>query len=347
MVLLLLCFFGFYIVSFGEVLDHFYYDRLDDNQKTYYDVLSMLNPGDEENTVVIDLPNSVSGYVGDRAFIGAFFAYGMDHPEDSAWLYAADAMDSKTFHCLYEYGLNFDYSEDDAVDDMYLDYLPDIESIRLVLRRRSFADDVSLAKMHKMIDYIVNSIDEDSSVEYKAGYIADVLRYWMQYDYEAVKNPYNIVGQRYVEYNGDISMSGVYFDEAVDVDLSTSLSIVNGRAICTGYAHVYKAIADRLGIPCLIVCSEVHQFNYVQLDDGCWYIVDPQIGSVFFGNDFVEESVDHKVSLPYYLDGMSGGGHLLLTDYPVLEDESFSFRYNNLISILSVVSELNNISLNN
>lgn len=58
-------------------------------------------------------------------------------------------------------------------------------------------------------------------------------------------------------------------------------SIVNGEAICGGYAKGFKAIMDRLDIPCVCVQGysrrngnlEPHMWNYVELE-GMWYAVD-------------------------------------------------------------------------
>lgn len=58
-------------------------------------------------------------------------------------------------------------------------------------------------------------------------------------------------------------------------------SIVNGKAICGGYSKGFKAVMDRLGIPCVCVQgyslkesgSQAHMWNVVKVD-GNWYNVD-------------------------------------------------------------------------
>ncbi len=58
-------------------------------------------------------------------------------------------------------------------------------------------------------------------------------------------------------------------------------SLVNGEAICGGFAKGFKAVMDRLGIPCVCVQGysrrnenlEPHMWNHVELD-GMWYAVD-------------------------------------------------------------------------
>ena len=59
-------------------------------------------------------------------------------------------------------------------------------------------------------------------------------------------------------------------------------SVVKGEAVCEGYSRAFKAVMDRLGIPCVLVYGvymydkntpEEHMWCQVQLD-GTWYAVD-------------------------------------------------------------------------
>ncbi len=62
-------------------------------------------------------------------------------------------------------------------------------------------------------------------------------------------------------------------------------SLVNHKAVCEGYARLFKAFMDEKGIPCVLVQGayrpdaesyELHMWTYVELD-GKWYAVDPTI----------------------------------------------------------------------
>ncbi|MDE6398602.1 MAG: hypothetical protein K2L51_04710, partial [Clostridiales bacterium] len=90
-----------------------------------------------------------------------------------------------------------------------------------------------------------------------------------EYDYGAYEN-----AQRGVEYDG-------YVDTAYG-------ALVNGKAMCGGYARAFKAILDRLDIPCVLIMGsgdsgkssgelqkgvEAHMWNAVQIK-GLWYAVD-------------------------------------------------------------------------
>ena len=47
--------------------------------------------------------------------------------------------------------------------------------------------------------------------------------------------------------------------------------------VCEGYAKVFKVLCDRFDIPCILVSGYAggpHMWNYVQMDDGDWYLVD-------------------------------------------------------------------------
>lgn len=54
-------------------------------------------------------------------------------------------------------------------------------------------------------------------------------------------------------------------------------ALMNGKAVCQGYAYAFKLLCDRAQIPCWIVTgtygSEPHAWNYVWLD-GNYYLVD-------------------------------------------------------------------------
>ena len=47
--------------------------------------------------------------------------------------------------------------------------------------------------------------------------------------------------------------------------------------VCEGYAKAFKILCDEFGIPCALVSGDAsgpHMWNYVQMEDGKWYLVD-------------------------------------------------------------------------
>ena len=88
----------------------------------------------------------------------------------------------------------------------------------------------------------------------------------------------------------NIKMVHDYLVESIEYDTTISQSniyniygaLVNGRAVCEGYARSFKYLMDELGIPCTLVIgtgtnsqgeTENHAWNYIQLN-GNWYAID-------------------------------------------------------------------------
>lgn len=113
-------------------------------------------------------------------------------------------------------------------------------------------------------------------------------------------------------------------------------TLVEGKAVCSGYSRAFKAVMDKLGINCVSVSGyglsqtgyANHEWNYVQVD-GKWYAVDTTwnstgdksgtryllVGDNTFRYDHISDGVisTSGYELPYpQLNG---------TDYGVSEDE--------------------------
>lgn len=110
-------------------------------------------------------------------------------------------------------------------------------------------------------------------------------------------------------------------------------ALIDGKAVCEGYAEAFKLLCDRENIPCVLVTgtgvtsesSGAHMWNYVQMEDGIWYAVDvtwdgqgstvyhdffltgsnsadPDYGALTFGSSHIENGVfstdGHDFSFP-------------------------------------------------
>ena len=66
--------------------------------------------------------------------------------------------------------------------------------------------------------------------------------------------------------------------ESTPLNRSSYGALVDGRSVCSGFARGYKAICDKLELPCLVVGSSKdgisHAFNVIELN-GKKYFVDP------------------------------------------------------------------------
>lgn len=55
-------------------------------------------------------------------------------------------------------------------------------------------------------------------------------------------------------------------------------ALVNGEAVCQGYAEAFKLFCDIYNIPCVCITGTAnggaHMWNAVQMDDGLWYLLD-------------------------------------------------------------------------
>lgn len=77
-------------------------------------------------------------------------------------------------------------------------------------------------------------------------------------------------------------------------------ALIDGKAVCEGYSKAMKLCLDLLGIPCVLVSGNGHEWNEVQMEDGKWYLLDATFNDpVYSGNvsDSVRESVMHDYLL--------------------------------------------------
>jgi len=73
---------------------------------------------------------------------------------------------------------------------------------------------------------------------------------------------------------------------------NASDSLRNGLAVCTGYASLFMAVMNELGIPCKVIEGTTkdstpgtgHAWNAVQMENGWWYYVDVTWDDPIIGN---------------------------------------------------------------
>lgn len=132
-------------------------------------------------------------------------------------------------------------------------------------------------------------------------------------------------------------------------------SLVRGEAVCEGYARAFKAILDRLEIPCVLVegvyrhseeVVELHMWNYVQID-GRWYGVDTTMDDPYNTAGTDTTGVDGYENQEYLLTGDSimstrhaPNGILSTANYefayPELELDSFGIETTHYANGLTV-----------
>ena len=80
----------------------------------------------------------------------------------------------------------------------------------------------------------------------------------------------------------DLLAARVAYDKEGERQHIATGALIDGRAVCDGYAKAIKLLCDREGIPCVVVAgkavqnggTDLHAWNYVQLENGLWYALD-------------------------------------------------------------------------
>lgn len=111
-------------------------------------------------------------------------------------------------------------------------------------------------------------------------------------------------------------------------------------SVCEGYAEAFKILCDNQGIPCVLISGtaagtsgyEGHEWNYVQMENGKWYLVDctwnDQPDSSFSNKYLLVGSNDiglngQYVSVSHLPDGnINDGGYVFLM--PTLSENSYN-----------------------
>ena len=105
--------------------------------------------------------------------------------------------------------------------------------------------------------------------------------------YKTVKYIYDTVADKF-SYDKSASYGGPSF--RLD-------AVLTNKAVCEGYALLFKALCNELDVPCIVVpgyyTTELHMWNMVKMDDEKWYYVDVTSGDksvinygyMLFGDD--------------------------------------------------------------
>ena len=104
----------------------------------------------------------------------------------------------------------------------------------------------------------------------------------------------------------DYIVLNTVYEETGDPSHNMTGVLLDGKAVCEGYAETFKFFCDKYDIPCITVTgdaysdssSEAHAWNYVQMEDEKWYAVD-----VTWDDPLVNGSDSGKVYYSYFLVG--------------------------------------------
>lgn len=104
---------------------------------------------------------------------------------------------------------------------------------------------------------------------------------------ETIKNHVGSATYRYdlLKFIHDYICDNAYYKSSNTIDTHSAepFFIGDGGIVCEGYSKVFKILCDKFNIPCACISgtslntsgsSEGHMWNYVQMEDSLWYLVD-------------------------------------------------------------------------
>ncbi len=124
----------------------------------------------------------------------------------------------------------------------------------------------------------------------------------------------------HIDYNWAVATGNGTHDDTV---YNAYGALVNGDAVCQGYALAYQLLMNRVGIPCVLVSSDSlnHAWNAVELD-GQWYHVDVTWDDPVPN---LEGGCNHDYFLLSY-DSIATGNHFRQDDWTFREGESTRYE---------------------
>ena len=248
-----------------NIVDHYYYDQIGEGAKIMYNTILENVDTLRSGYGTIEFPTD--GAISDKDFQTAWDAFKLDHPEifyvDTSQL---SLVTQKTSY-LFIKKTYYKYSLTEKEGGYYLGSFKSVE-------------DIESAEV--AIESVTNSIlaGANGSRYNKIKYAHD----WIVDHSEYNKN----------EDDTNDSIYGI---------------LVKKKAVCEGYANTFKYLMDKMNIPCVIVYgtatissgeSEAHAWNYVQLENEKWYLVDTTWDDpIIYGGGSLNDESKYK----YFLVG--------------------------------------------
>ena len=254
-------------------------------------------------------------------------------------------------------------SDGQLVQDAYYDAVLDEISAMVQPAYDAFRYDIPLLFWIDTIQYGC-SVDVESTSESPTGYMIFIDTYQFEeielYDgasgdmgefldrvdeaVSTIKSNLDVTSTRYetVKEIHDYIVDTCYYDDR-DYDNRNIYSpgpvfLGDGGVVCEGYSEAFKILCDEFDIPCADVSGQgvtgsssgPHMWNYVQMNDGLWYLVDStwdDQGSEICYNYFLagkySEGFDDLVGNEHVEEGdLSSSGYMTFA-FPVLNDEAY------------------------
>ena len=237
-------------VSEGYAAAGFFRDQLDADERAVYDALAAASPGETQDpvTVWVPMPEPTSRYSSTDFVYAAYYAFRYDRPAEAAWISSLDIRDQNGREIPFEELMV-------GTPDRLHDYSALLIDICPACTRSEL--NAALETIAGMTAGISGGMSRYERASLISGRVSSALRY----DHQRL----------------------------FDVSLTSSpLCVRCGYAICEGFAKVFKIMADRVDLPCVLSGGSTHMCVQVQMEDGGWYIVDPEAGLLLAGLDQVQ-----------------------------------------------------------
>lgn len=241
----------YYFSNFSASMPFNFYNQLDAGQKAVYDALKTLTPG--SGSVDITLASPIT------------FTSATSTPTDTEQASSVQEIGSMT---------------QTAIDALLKD-CPEIFWLKFGSNGSNFTWSMSGVPNGSGYTWTISKITFNPV-------IADAYASTANSNYtqlQSVINNYSITGStRYLKLKSihDSIAGSVTYDTNATHAYDAYGALIDGKAVCEGYAEAFKLLCDRENIPCVLIAgtgvttegSEPHMWDYVQMEDGNWYAVD-------------------------------------------------------------------------
>lgn len=80
-------------------------------------------------------------------------------------------------------------------------------------------------------------------------------------------------------------------------------AFIGNSAVCEGYAKAFKLLCNEINIPCTLVVSKTHMWNYVKMNDNSWYAVDVTQDDPIKNGMTIKKGDNSNLKYDYFLVG--------------------------------------------
>lgn len=286
-------------------IEKYFYNQLDDYSKTIYKAFESNKENMKTGTYKVELGNSFSELLG------------TENGQDELGKYYQSAIEAYTY---------------DNPDVFYLSPNKMYLNIETTTRGRKTTYYVYVNSGNQE-NYLIDEFSSQEQINQAIKKLEQVKKYIIQnktgntYDDIKMVHDYLIAN---IEYDSTISKDNIY---------NICGALINGEAVCEGYARAFKYLMDGLEIPCTLVIgtgrnsegnTENHAWNYVLLDDN-WYAIDATWDDpVVSGVGWVSQATRYKyflkgandMNIDHQPNGRFTEGGKLFT-YPEISNENF------------------------